>query len=127
MWCKSGIFNLIFAVFVFITQSLHAQQFERIETVSGLGILEENNGVAVADYDSDFDLDIFVVAKAMDEEGIEKSHSRLFRNNNDGSFSDVTDESGLMNLFPFDDDAEEYFGLVGFKHGASWGDYNNDG
>ncbi|MBT8252647.1 MAG: VCBS repeat-containing protein, partial [Bacteroidia bacterium] len=127
MWCKSGIFNLIFAVFVFITQSLHAQQFERIETVSGLGILEENNGVAVADYDSDFDLDIFVVAKAMDEEGIEKSHSRLFRNNNDGSFLDVTDESGLMNLFPFDDDAEEYFGLVGFKHGASWGDYNNDG
>jgi len=69
---------------------LFAQIFERTDVVSGLGILEENNGVAVADYDGDFDLDIFVVAKAKDEAGIAKSASRLFRNNNDGTFTDVT-------------------------------------
>ena len=104
-----------------------AQDFVRIEDVSGMGIMEENSEVAVADYDGDLDLDIFVVAKAKEEEGVAKSFSRLFRNNNDGSFTDVTMESGLVELYTIEEEAEEYFGLDGFKHGAYWGDYNNDG
>ncbi len=106
---------------------LNAQTFERVETVSGLGVLEKNNGVAVADYDGDNDLDLFVVARAKDENGVASSHSRLFRNNNDGTFADVTDGSGLVNLFPSTEVAETFAGLAGYKNGASWGDYDNDG
>ncbi|MBT8272494.1 MAG: VCBS repeat-containing protein [Bacteroidia bacterium] len=107
---------------------LLAQTFERVESISGLGILQENNGVAVADYDGDLDLDIFVVAKGKEEEGVSKSFSRLFRNNNDGTFTDVTEEAGLTGLVTIEEEEiDEHFGLDGFKHGAFWGDYNNDG
>ena len=98
-----------------------------METVSGFEIVQENNGVAVADYDGDLDLDIFIVAKAKDVNGIEKTHSRLFRNNNNGTFTDVTQQSGLVNLFPESESADTFFGLDGFKFGAFWGDYDNDG
>jgi len=104
-----------------------AQAFSRMEIVAGLGILEENNGASVADFDGDNDLDLFVVAKSIDMAGVEKSHSRLFRNNNDGSFTDVTEESGLRGILSQDEDIEDSFALDGYKYAASWGDYNNDG
>ena len=108
------------------TQLLIAQNFDRVEAVSGFGNLENNNGVAVADYDGDFDLDVFVVAIKQDVEGESTSESKLFRNNNNGSFTDVTLESGLTNLYP-SDNTEGFNGLSGFKHGVSFGDYDNDG
>lgn len=110
-----------------MSTNIWSQTFERSDTVSGFGILQENNGVAVADYDSDLDLDIFVVAKAKDVSGIEKTHSRLFRNNNNGTFTDVTQQSGLVNLFPESESGDTFYGLDGFKFGAFWGDYDNDG
>lgn len=119
---------LTLALFFMMADKGWTQTFERIDTVSGMGILEENNGVAVADYDGDFDLDIFVVAKGKEEEGVPKSFSRLFRNNNDGTFTDVTIEAGLTGLLTIEEEEiDEHFGLDGFKHGAFWGDYNNDG
>lgn len=104
-----------------------AQTFNRVEAVVGLGVLEENNGVAVADYDGDNDLDIFVVAKAPDDENSPKTLSRLFRNNNDGSFTDVTEIAGLTDLLLSGETGAAFDGLDGPKSGASWGDYNNDG
>lgn len=116
-------FNCLFFSF---NSQLFSQNFERKETQSKLGILEENNGVAVADFDGDNDLDLFVVAKTKDQNGLEMSHSRLFMNINDGTFQDVTQESGLMDLYPsVEVDIEG--GFQGFKFGASWGDYDNDG
>ncbi|MGJ8592547.1 MAG: FG-GAP-like repeat-containing protein [Aquaticitalea sp.] len=103
------------------------QTFERIETIAGLGHIQNNAGVAVADYDGDNDLDIFVVALAQDEPNNESSHSRLLRNNNNGTFTDVTTESGLINMLPYDANNQVFYGLKGFKHGVSWGDYDNDG
>lgn len=107
--------------------TVYAQIFEQVQVPAGLGILENNNGVAVADYDNDLDLDIFVVAHAQDVEDDERTHSRLFRNNNNGTFTDVTTEVGLTNLLPFNSILDDFFGLKGYKHGVSWGDYNNDG
>ncbi len=123
-------YSLKFSVIAFlatINMSIYAQTFNRVEDVVGLGILEENNGVSVADYDNDNDLDIFVVAKAKDHPDSPKTLSRLFRNNNDGTFTDVTELAGFTDLFPQDIDPEDFLGLAGYKYGASWGDYNNDG
>jgi len=103
-----------------------AQNFDRAEVISGFGDLESNNGVAVVDYDLDLDLDIFIVAHKQDVQGENTTESKLFRNNNNGSFTDVTVESGLTNLFP-SDNTESFNGLKGFKHGVSFGDYDNDG
>ena len=115
-------FKLLFITTFFVLQ-LSAQSFENIESLIGLSGLEDNNGVAVADYDNDQDLDFFIVAKA--KEGNEyKAISRLFRNNNDGSFTDVSLESGLVS--PILDMEWDRFnvGLDGVKLGASWGDFN---
>ncbi|MFC0604756.1 FG-GAP-like repeat-containing protein [Winogradskyella pulchriflava] len=117
---------LAFTLFLF-SFKVSAQTFERVENNVGLNVLEENNGVAVADYDGDNDLDIFVVAKAKDNLEDSKSLSRLFRNNNDGSFTDVTEFAGFEDLLTSEEGGDPYLGLDGFKNGASWGDYNNDG
>ena len=111
----------------FASFSLIAQSFQRVESIVGLEVLSENNGAAVADYDGDNDLDVFVVAKASDDPESPKTLSRLFRNNNDGTFTDVTTLAGFENLLGPDEGGEDYFGLDGLKSGASWGDYNNDG
>jgi len=110
-----------------IIQNVLSQSFERIETIAGLASIQNNNGVAVADYDGDNDLDLFVVALAQDDNTNEASRSRLFRNNNNGTFTDVTAASGLVNMLPYNANTNEFYGLKGFKHGISWGDYDNDG
>lgn len=118
----------LYVVFFFCNIFLiQAQTFDHIENIAGFNDAAQNGSVAVADYDGDLDLDIFIVALAQDEANSPETYSRLFRNNNDGSFTDVTLQSGLTNLLPFNPDTEEYYGLKGFKHGVSWGDYDNDG
>lgn len=123
-------YSQVIGAFLFLISSMNAlwsQTFERVETIAGLGDIQNNNGVAVADYDGDLDLDIFVVALAQDESTNVNTHSRLLRNNNNGTFTDVTTTSGLVNLLPFNASVEVFYGLKGFKHGVSWGDYDNDG
>ena len=127
-----GMYNIkllfLFIQFVtMITCMSYAQTFDRIEAVVGLDVLEKNNGVAVADYDGDNDLDIFIVANAIENPSEYSSFSRLFRNNNDGSFTDVTEESGLVDLLTTDDETQLTFAQQGLKFGVSWGDFNNDG
>ncbi|MFP4847132.1 FG-GAP-like repeat-containing protein [Winogradskyella sp. PE311] len=118
-------FLLLFLSFT-TTIQLSSQTFDRVEEIVGINA-EENNGVAVADYDGDNDLDIFIVAKAKDNPNSPKTLSRLYRNNNDGSFTDITEFAGFDELLLEDEGGESYIGLDGFKNGASWGDYNNDG
>src|SRR3954466_1560722 len=71
-------------------------------------------GVAFIDYDNDGWPDIFLV-NGMDWPGHAQKHTtpKLYRNNHDGTFTDVTRKAGL--------DVELY-GL-----GAAVGDYDNDG
>jgi enediyne biosynthesis protein E4 len=71
-------------------------------------------GVAFIDYDGDGWQDIFLV-NGMDWPGHLRLHStpKLYRNNHDGTFTDVTVRAGL---------AVELYGL-----GVAVGDYDNDG
>ena len=78
-----------------------------VESMSG--------GVALFDYDNDGYLDIyFVNCLTVDlyRQG-GKTKSALYHNNGDGTFTDVTDKSGLAD--------------VGWGMGVAVGDYNNDG
>jgi hypothetical protein len=72
-------------------------------------------GVAFFDYDHDDWLDIFLV-NGTRLEGFPKGQepvSHLFKNNRDGTFTDVTAKSGLAR--------------AGWGQGCCVGDYNNDG
>ena len=113
---KLGIVFILFFNFL-----LGAQNFERVETIVGLDGLANNNGVAIADFDGDNDLDIFVVANAVENSEDVTSYSRLYKNNNDGSFTDVTETSGLVDLLTAEENVQASLVQNGYKYSASWG------
>ena len=79
-------------------------------------LLEEmGGGVALFDYDNDGWLDIFLVNGTTFQTGAaaRKPSSYLFRNNRDGTFTDVTQKAGLT--------------YSGWGQGCCVGDYDNDG
>ncbi|HEY6768837.1 MAG TPA: CRTAC1 family protein [Candidatus Sulfotelmatobacter sp.] len=72
-------------------------------------------GIAIFDYDNDGWPDIFLV-NGTKLEGFPSDHApsnRLYRNNHDGTFSDVTEKAGLT--------------ATGWGQGVCVGDYDNDG
>jgi len=96
---------------------LHGQVFTRMEDAVGFGFSTETQGVAVADYDQDHYLDVFIVVNAPFNNQDPGSWSKLFVNKRNGTFSEVTASSGLGT------GAAD----LGEQRGASWGDFNNDG
>ncbi len=106
---------------------IFAQDFQQIASFTGITQVADNNGLAVADFDRDGDLDLFIVAIEDNGSSNQYQRSRLFSNNNDGTFTDVTDQSGLADLYP---EAEEGLAttppFVGYQYGAFWGDYDNE-
>ncbi|MEM6801433.1 MAG: FG-GAP-like repeat-containing protein [Bacteroidota bacterium] len=127
---SNTFFHCLFflCILLFGSPILHAQTFELITKASNLTGVENNNGVSVADIDKDGDLDIFFVAMAADQDSQALTHSRLFRNDNNGRFTDITSTSGLTQLLPISETDDRFFdGLAGVKYGAFWGDYDNDG
>lgn len=89
--------------------------FEHHNGRSGKKLLPETlgSGVAFFDFDNDALPDLFLVNSRPWTPGGEPVTSQLYRNNGDGSFSDVTAGSGLE---------AELFAI-----GAAAGDYDNDG
>jgi len=70
-------------------------------------------GVAFLDYDNDGWLDVFVLCGTRMENPVPGSSNRLYKNNRDGTFTDVTEKAGLIR--------------TGWASGVTVADYNNDG
>ncbi len=70
-------------------------------------------GVAFIDYDNDGWIDILVLSGSRLDGTTPDSTNRLYRNNRDNTFTDVTREAGLTRH--------------GWASGVTVGDYNNDG
>ena len=80
---------------------------------SGLKGITGGLNIQQTDYNNDGNADIFVLRGAWNTEGFGNQPSSLLRNNGDGTFTDVTIESGLYFLHP--------------TQAAVWADFNNDG
>jgi enediyne biosynthesis protein E4 len=70
-------------------------------------------GCASIDYDNDGSMDIFLLSGSQLAGPPPSSTNRGYKNNRDGTFTDVTDKSGLRD--------------VGWVSAVCVGDYNNDG
>jgi enediyne biosynthesis protein E4 len=78
-------------------------------------IIEVNGaGCAFFDYDNDGSMDIFMLSGRRLEGVPPGSSNRLYHNNRDGTFTDVTAKAGLLDV-------------AGWACGVCVGDYNNDG
>ena len=91
---------------IFTQDSGHQDQYLNPEITAG--------GVAIFDMDNDGDLDVYLVQSGrIVEPAREPAGNQLFRNRGDGSFENVTDDSG----------AEDR----GYGMGVATGDFDNDG
>ena len=70
-------------------------------------------GCAFFDYDNDGWMDIFILGGRRLDAVPAGASNRLYRNNRDGTFTDVTQKAGLMD--------------VGWANGVCVGDFDNDG
>jgi hypothetical protein len=80
-------------------------KFTDVTAPAGLTAKGWGMGVAVADFDNDGNLDLFVTGYG---------HSVLYRGLGNCKFQDVTEKTGLGEI-------------TGFATGAAWGDYDRDG
>ncbi len=112
-------FNVIASteqIFTDVTESAGVQ-FEHTDGRSGLRLFNEflGSGGGFFDYDGDGDLDIYLVnganqiGKAQDK----TLHNVLYRNNGNGTFTDVTKQARV--------------GSTAYGAGVTVGDYDNDG
>ena len=72
-----------------------------------------SSGCAFFDYDNDGWLDILVLSGSRFGDPPPDASNRLYRNNRNGTFTDVTQSAGLFR--------------TGYFYGVTVGDYNNDG
>jgi hypothetical protein len=84
--------------------------FTEIAQKSGLGLPGKGLGIALADYDRDGRIDLFVANDSMPE--------FLYHNKGDGTFEEVALQSGVA----VDSEGHTYAGM-----GVDFADYNNDG
>ncbi len=120
-WIKktgyAGGLHLLFAIC--LPAMTQAQVFQPT-ALSALEGMHSNWGCAVADYDQDGDLDVFITAYDPFEANKPQTWSRLLQNKGSSLWVDATKAAGLD---------QQYQSTVsaGNKIGVSWGDYDNDG
>lgn len=86
--------------------------FTDVSDSSGLGYLTGGLNIIQTDYNNDGNKDIFVLRGGWKGK-FGKNPNSLLRNNGNGTFTDVTKESGLLAFHP--------------SQTAVWADFNNDG
>lgn len=86
--------------------------FTDVTEDAGLKMWGPGFSASWVDYDLDGNLDLFV-ANNIGGMFDRKTPNRLFHNNGDGAFTEVTGEAGLLTTWP--------------TIGSAWGDYNDDG
>ncbi len=86
--------------------------FSDLTTASGLNQFGGGLHIMQTDYNNDGLKDVFVVRGAW-KRNHGKEPNSLLRNNGDGTFTDVTEECGLLSFYP--------------TQAATWADFNNDG
>ena len=105
-------------IFVDVTESA-GLTFVHTDGRSGVRLFNEflGSGGGFFDYDNDGDLDIYLVNGAIQTDNPKPSNPAqpnvLYRNNGDGTFTDITEETGV--------------GSTAYGTGATVGDYDNDG
>lgn len=88
--------------------------FYEAENAAGLDLVSASGMAAFCDFDRDGWLDAYVQTNMLDSKhSPDGNRDRLYHNNGDGTFTDITDKSGI---------AGETLG-----HSATWWDYNEDG
>jgi hypothetical protein len=90
--------------------------FNDVSVAAGVSRQHRGTGVAVGDYDSDGWLDIYVTSMG-GASAYGPGHNILYRNNGDGTFTDVTQAAGVR----FNNFAQ------GDAFGAAFGDADGDG
>ncbi|SHK68980.1 Por secretion system C-terminal sorting domain-containing protein [Reichenbachiella agariperforans] len=106
-----------------LCDQLCAQRFEKRQLTS-LEKVGGQNGIAVADFDQDGDLDVVMVERSEQAHPRRGGRTVLLANQNNGSFLDVTVESGISTYYNYGKEAESDMGT---NKGAAWADFNNDG
>lgn len=86
--------------------------FSDLSEKSGLNVITGGLNIMQTDINNDGFKDIFVVRGAWKLE-YGKQHNSLLKNNGNGTFTEVTIESGLLSAHP--------------TQAATWNDFNNDG
>lgn len=86
--------------------------FTDVSDSSGLGYLTGGLNMMQVDYNNDGYKDIFVLRGAW-KARFGKNPNSLLRNNGNGTFTDVTKQSGMLSFYP--------------TQTATWADFNNDG
>jgi enediyne biosynthesis protein E4 len=92
---------------------LHAPTIYGGEDVNKYILESDGCGCAFIDYDNDGWMDLFLLSGTRLEGNPPDATNRLYKNNRDGTFTDVTEKAGLH--------------AVGWANGVCIGDYNNDG
>jgi YVTN family beta-propeller protein len=88
--------------------------FTEVTAQAGLPVRDTGRGIAWGDYNNDGNIDVFIArgnAGTVPTDGSTKTS--LYRNNGDGTFTEVTDQAGV--------------GIIANTWAAIWGDYDNDG
>ncbi|MCH7414115.1 VCBS repeat-containing protein [Belliella sp. R4-6] len=112
---------------LFVNQGINEEGvpvFKEMASDYGIDDRGYNTQAAFFDYDLDGYLDLYILSNAMEsfqrntsrpreKTGRGKSNDKLYRNNGDGTFSNVTQESGIL--------------IEGYGLGLAISDINNDG
>ncbi len=105
--CRFGAPNLLY-----INQG--DGRFKEEAAARGLALNSASGMAAFCDYDRDGWLDVYIQTNLLDANTHPNGErDRLYHNNRDGTFSEVTDQAGISGMTQ--------------GHSATWWDYDNDG